>query len=315
FRTRQRQPHRRPGRLMSAASAAGGLRRGRRRDNVVAYAMVAPALAAFAVFVFYPLVKTFYLGFFSSPPFPTLPSHYVGVSQYRTVLTSSSFLASLWRTVLFVAFTVPAGIAIGLGLAALAHQKLAGVRIFRTIYASTVATSTAVASAIFFTLLNPQVGLLSYWLGIKGGSGVLQDPTWALPMVSLVTVWQTIGFTFILMSAALQSVPDELLEAARVDGASGWSRFRRVTLPLLSPTIFFAVVVGIIASFQAFAQIDVLTQGGPNGHTTVLIYALYQAFRTNDNGTAAVLSVALFVILLVLTLVQFRFVERRVFYG
>lgn len=294
-------------------SVAGRARR--RREAGLGYLLVLPALAAFGVFVFYPLLKTVYIGFFQTPPFPNLPSHYVGLSQYRAVLGSSEFLGSLWRTVLFVLFTVPAGIAVGLALAALAHERLAGIRVFRTIYSSTVATSTAVASAIFFTLLNPQVGLFSYWLGMQGGNGVLQNTTWALPAVAVVTVWQTIGFTFILMSAALQSVPDELLEAARVDGASAWARFRRVTLPLLSPTVFFAVVIGVIASFQAFAQIDVLTKGGPNNHTEVLIYYLYQSFIANDDGTAAVVSVALFVILLVLTLIQFRFVERRVFYG
>lgn len=301
---------------MTATVAAPATRAGwRRREALLGYLMVLPALAAFGIFVFYPLIKTFYIGFFITPPFPNLPSHYVGLAQYRQVLTSSAFVSSLWRTVLFVLFTVPAGIVVGLALATLAHQRLAGIRIFRTIYSSTVATSTAVASAIFFTLLNPQVGLFSYWLGQRGGNGVLESTTWALPAVAVVTVWQTIGFTFILMSAALQSVPDDLLEAAQVDGATTWDRFRRVTLPLLSPTIFFAVVIGVIASFQAFAQIDVLTQGGPNNHTQVLIYYLYQSFITNDDGTAAVVSVALFLILLVLTLVQFRFVERRVFYG
>jgi sn-glycerol 3-phosphate transport system permease protein len=118
------------------------------------------------------------------------------------------------------------------------------------------------------------------------------------------------------MSAALASIPEDLLEAARVDGASTWMSFRRVTLPLLSPTLFFASVVGVIGSFQAFGQIDLLTQGGPNNHTLVLIYYIYEAAFVNNNyGLAAVMSVALFVILLVLTAVQFRFVERRVFYA
>jgi ABC-type sugar transport system permease subunit len=192
---------------------------------------------------------------------------------------------------------------------------MAGIRIFRTIFSSTVATSTAVASVIFFTLLDPQVGLLSYWLGRRGGSGVLQSSSLALPAVSVVTIWQNIGFTFILMSAALQSVPDDLLEAARTDGATSWTRFRRITLPLLSPMIFFAMVIGVIGGFQAFGQIDILTQGGPTHHTLVLIYDLYQqAFQYNNAGYAAVLSVALFAILLVLTFVQFWYFQRRVFY-
>ena len=291
-------------------------RRRLRREAITGYLLVLPALALFGIFTFYPLVRAFWLGFYVTPPFPNLPSRFAGLSQYGSVLSSPLFLGSLWRTVLFVVFTVPVGIVLGTGLATLANQKIAGIRIFRTIYSSTVATSTAVASVIFFTLLNPIVGLFSYWIGVRGGNGVLENPTWALPAVALVSVWQNIGFIFILMSAALASIPEDLLEAARVDGASTWYRFRRVTLPLLSPTFFFASVVGVIGSFQAFGQIDLLTQGGPNNHTLVLIYYIYQAaFQQNDYGLASVMSVALFVILLILTLVQFRFVERRVFYA
>ncbi len=286
------------------------------REASVGYLFVLPALVAFGVFVFYPLVKTAYLGFFTTPPAPNLPPHYVGVSQYKSVLGSSEFRDDLWRSVQFVLYTVPAGIVLGIALATLANQRLKGIRIFRTIYSSTVATSTAVASVVFLTLINPQIGLLNYWLGKSGGAGVLQDPHTALPFVSIVTIWQNIGFTFILMSAALQAVPDDLLEAARVDGASSWYRFRRITIPLLSPMIFFAAIVGIIGGFQAFGQIDILTQGGPTHHTLVLIYDLYQqAFQYDNFGYAAVLSVALFVILLVLTFVQFWYFQRRVFYA
>jgi sn-glycerol 3-phosphate transport system permease protein len=291
-------------------------RRRTRREAFAGLALVAPVLAVFGVFVFYPLVRAIWLGFYQTPPFPNLPSRYVGLSQYASVLSSSLFLSSLWRTVVFVLLTVPVGIVLGMALATLANQRIAGIRIFRTIYSSTVATSTAVASVIFFTLLNPVVGLLSYWLGVRGGNGLLENPAWALPVIAVVSIWQNIGFIFILMSAALASIPDDLMDAASIDGASSWLRFRKVTFPLLSPTIFFASVVGIIGSFQAFGQIDLLTQGGPNNHTLVLIYYIYQAaFLQNNYGLAAVMSVALFVILLVLTLVQFRFVERRVFYA
>jgi sn-glycerol 3-phosphate transport system permease protein len=304
-----------------AAGAARDAPNGRRRlgrtgrEAAVGYLFVLPAMAIFAVFVFYPLVRTFWLGFFRVAPYPTIPSKFVGLSQYKSVLTSHDFWASLGRTVEFVILTVPIGILLGVGLATLADARIRGIRFFRTLYSSTVATSVAVASVIFFTLLNPTVGLFSYWLGIEGGNGILQSNTWALPAVATVTVWQNIGFTFILMSAALQAIPQDLLEAARIDGAGGRRRFWRVTLPLLSPTVFFAGVVGIIASFQAFGQIDLLTQGGPDNHTMVLIYYLYTSFQNNDFGTASVLATALFFILLAVTLVQFRFIERRVFYG
>jgi sn-glycerol 3-phosphate transport system permease protein len=288
----------------------------RAREAALGYLLILPAIAAFGLFIFYPLVKTAYLGFFLAPPFPNLPSHYVGFHQYGQILGSSDFRDSLGRTGLFVLYTVPIGIVLGLALANLAQKKLPGIRLFRTIFSSSVATSVAVASVLFFTLLNPEVGLLSYAFGKEGGNGILADPHWALPAIALVTIWQNIGFTFILMSAALQSLPEDVLEASMVDGASSGVRFRRITLPLLSPILFFAVVIGVISGFQAFGQIDLLTQGGPNHATLVLIYDLYQqAFQFNNPGYAAVLSVALFFILLLLTFVQFWFFQRRVSYA
>jgi len=287
-------------------------RRTRVRESGLAALLLVPSLAIFGVFIFYPLIRNAYLGFYRSPPFPGLPKQYVGFDQYRDVLTSEPFLESLRTTVVFAVLTVPAGIALGLGLAVLAHQQLRGIAIYRTFFSSTVATSVAVAAVIFGTLMNPQVGLLP-WLGITTDPPILQNTTWALPAVAVTTVWQTLGLTFILMSAGLQGVPDELLEAARVDGAGAWSRFWHVTLPMLSPTIFFAVVIGSIFAFQTFGQIDLLTQGGPLGETNVLTYFIYTELR-DDPGTAAVLAVALFFITLFLALAQIRLLERRVTY-
>lgn len=285
------------------------------REASLGYLLVLPSLVIFGVFVFYPFLKNFWLGFYRTPPFPGLPRTYAGFDQYSEVLRSHDFTNSFKVTILFALYTVPTGIILGLLLAVLAHQRLAGIRIYRTIFSSTVATSVAVASVIFFTLLNPQVGLFTYWLGREGQPSVLQNPDWALVAVSVATVWQTLGLSFIIMSAGLQAVPDELLEAARVDGAGSWSRFRNVTLPLLSPTMFFAVVVGSIMAFQAFGQIDMLTQGGPLDRTNVLVYAIYDAvFKGQNDGKAAVYAIALFVITLVLTLVQLRLLERRVTY-
>jgi sn-glycerol 3-phosphate transport system permease protein len=304
---------------MSAATApatpVGSQRRRRRREAGLAYLLLFPALAIFSVFVFFPFAKNFQLALYRNPPFPGLPSHYVGFRQVTDILTSSAFRHSLWTTVLFALLTVPAGILAGLALAVLAHQRLRGIAVYRTIFSSTVATSVAVASVIFGTLLNPQVGLLP-WLGLNPTPPFLESPTWALPAVALTTVWQTLGLSFILMSAGLQAVPDDLLEAAEVDGAGPWTRFWRVTVPLLSPTIFFAVVVGSIFAFQSFGQIDLLTQGGPQDKTNVLTYFIVTELRQHQNpGSAAVLSIALFLITLVLTLLQLRFLERRVHYA
>lgn len=301
------------------------------RESGLGYLLLLPAFAIFAVFIFYPFFRNFHLGFFKAPIDPTLPPRHVGLSQYRDVLSSSDFLDSLRYTVQFAVITVPIGIALGLLLAVLAHQKLKGIGIYRTLFSSTVATSVAVASVIFGTLLNPQVGLLP-WLGIKTDPSILQNaspvidlnvpvirsmiPSVALVAVAVTTIWLNLGLSFILMSAGLQSVPDELLEAAEVDGAGAVSRFWHVTLPMLSPTIFFAFVVGSIFAFQTFGQIDFLTpRGGPEHTTNVLTYFIYDElqFAKND-GKAAVLAIALFSVTLLLTLAQFRFLERRVSY-
>jgi ABC-type sugar transport system permease subunit len=305
---------------LAASVVVGGIlaaRFGSRRvrEAALGYLLVLPSLIVFGTFVFYPFFRNFQLSLYEVPPFPNLPKRYVGFEQFQDVLGSHEFRNSLKVTLLFAVMSVPTGIILGLALAVLAHQRLRGIGVYRTIFSSTVATSVAVASVIFFTLLDSQIGLLNYVLGREGAISLLDDPKWALPSVAMVTVWQNIGISFILMSAGLQAVPDELLEAARVDGASAWSRFRNVTLPLLSPTLFFATVVGGILAFQAFGQIDLLTQGGPGDHTNVLVYAIYtNVFKSGDEGQAAVLAIALFVITLLLTLVQLRFLERRVQY-
>ncbi len=293
----------------------------RRREALLGLGLILPAAVIFAVFIFYPFLKNFELALYRTAPFPGLPDTYVGFDQIRDVLGSNDFWSSLWVTVLFAVLTVPIGLVLGLGLAVLAHQKLRGMAIYRTIFSSTVATSVAVAAVIFGTLLNPQVGLLP-WLGVDPRIPFLENPNTilgvfpiALVAVAVASIWQNLGLSFILMSSGLQAVPDDLLEAAEVDGAGSWSRFRNVTLPMLSPTIFFAVIVGGIFAFQTFGQIDLLTQGGPDNKTNVLTYSIVSQLRDQkDSGKAAVLAIALFVVTLSLTLFQLRFLEKRVNY-
>ena len=185
----------------SGVSLTPARKRLRRRERGLAYALLVPSLLIFGVFVFWPLVHNVYLGFYRNPPFPGLPSTYVGFDQYKDVLTSQDFVDSVKTTFLFAIMTVPVGIALGLGLAVLAHQNLRGIGIYRTFFSSTVATSVAVAAVIFGTLMNPSVGLLP-WLGLTTNPTILQNPDWALVAVAVVTVWQTLGLTFILMAAS-----------------------------------------------------------------------------------------------------------------
>ena len=289
---------------------------GRKREWPLALLFLAPSAVVFAVFVFYPLYRTVELSMYRSGPFGRL-GEFVGVSNLSDVLGSDEFRHSLAVTFEFTAITVPLGLVLGLGLAVLAHERLRGISIFRTLFASTVATSVAVASIMWLLLLNPSVGLVNAFLEWAGRDRIdfLNEPGWALWTVSVTTVWLHLGFTFIVISAGLQSVPDELLESARMDGAGAWRRFRHVTLPLLSPTLLFVFVVLSINAFQSFGQIDLLTQGGPNDRTRVLVYAIFQEVRRGDPSTAAAQAVALFAILFVLTILQLRVLERRVFYG
>ena len=290
------------------------LERRQRRDWLLAVLLLFPSALVFGVFIFYPLLRTAWLGLYRSDPFGG--THFVGLSRYGDVLTSDTFRNNLGVTLKFALLTVPTGLALGLGLAVLAHHELKGMGIYRTIFSSTVATSVAVASLMWLTLLNPSIGLVNQALEWSGHHKILflQSEGWALVSVALATVWQNLGFTFIVISAGLQSVPDELLESARMDGAGPWRRFREVTLPLLSPTLLFAFVVLSINAFQTFGQVDLLTQGGPLHSTQLLVYDVFQQASRNPS-TAAVEAIVLFGIILVLTLVQLRVLERRVHYG
>jgi ABC-type sugar transport system permease subunit len=285
------------------------------RERWLAVALLLPSLVVFAAFVFYPLARTFQLGLYRSDPFGGL-GRYVGVSEYGRVLSSHAFRSSLWVTIKYAVLTVPTGLALGTALAVAAQPQLRGIRVFRTIFSSTIATSVAVASLMWITLLHPSLGMANQLLESLGFERInfLQSSGWALVSVSMATVWQYLGFTFVVVSAGLAGVPEELIESARVDGAGAWRRFRMVTLPLLSPTLLFASVVLLINTFQSFGPVDILTRGGPLGSTRVLIYGIFRT-TSNDPSRAAAQAIVLFAILLVLTLVQLRVLERRVFYG
>ncbi len=291
---------------------------GRRKFSEIPLALLflLPSIIVFGIFVFYPMGKTVWLGFYQEDPFGG--RFYVGWDQYLDVLQSDEFRHSLWITFQFTIITVGFGLVIGVALATLAHQRLRGITVYRTIFSSTVATSVAVSSLIWLVLLNPAIGIINQFLESigSGPADVLRDPDTALFAVAATTIWQNLGITFIIMIAGLQSIPDDLYESARVDGAGAWMQFRHVTLPMLSPTIMFASVILSINAFQSFGQIDLLTQGGPDEATNVIVYSIFQeAFENRNAGVASAQAVVLFLIVLVLTLVQFRFFERRVHYA
>jgi len=286
------------------------------RDLIEALLYLAPSLLLFAVFVFIPLARTVYLSLFYTNPVGN-PRGFAGLDHYVELATSPAFHRSLLTTFQFALYTVPGGIVIALLLAVLANRRLRGINVFRTFFSSTIAVSLAVAATIWALMLNPSIGLFNYLLGFIGvrGPAWLTDPSSALVSVSLVTIWATLGFNMIVLLAGLQSIPEELYESAKIDGAAGLKIFRHITIPMLSPSLFFLLVVNIIHVFQAFTQIHALTRGGPVDATNVLVYSIYlDAFVNFQFGFASAQALVLFTIILALTLVQFGVVERRVHY-
>src|SRR6266568_3217606 len=264
------------------------------RSLAVGLAYLAPALSIFVVFVFIPLGRTFYLSFYNTRSTGAITT-FNGIDHYIDLVTSETFRSTLLATALFALYTVPLGIALGLILAVLLNQRLRGISVFRTMMASTIAISAAVGSLIWLLLFNPSLGLLNYVLSLIGvhGPAWLIQPTIAIIAVSITTIWLTLGTNIIVLLAGLQGIPEEIYEAARLDGARGARMFTRITVPMVSPSLFFLLVVDTVAVLQAFTQIHLLTRGGPVDATRTLVYSIYlDAFQ----------------------IFQFRVIERRVFY-
>jgi sn-glycerol 3-phosphate transport system permease protein len=282
----------------------------------IGLAYLAPSLILFAAFVFIPLAQSIYLSFFNTRA-TGVATTFAGLDHYLELLTSPAFRTGLLATTLFAVYTVPIGIALGLVLAVMLNQRLRGINVFRTMMSSTIAISAAVGALIWLLLLNPSLGLLNYILSLAGipGPDWLIQPTTAIIAVSMTTIWLTLGTNIIVLLAGLQGVPEEIYEAARLDGARGLRMFTRITMPMVSPSLFFLLVVDTIAVLQAFTQIHLLTRGGPVDATRVLVYSIYQdAFQNFQFGFASAQAVILLLLVMALTLIQFRFVERRVHY-
>ncbi len=297
--------------------------RRRWRDVPAAAALLAPSAALLGVFVVYPLARAILLGTRKCNVSGRVCKT-VGWHQYVTVWRSAPFQNALGNTLRFVAMTVPIGLVLGVGLAVLADKQLRGIGVFRTIFSSTIASSVAVASLIWLVLLNPQIGLLSHLLKdafpVVKKPGLLNDGGTAMWGVAISSIWAGLGLTFVIVTAALQSVPRELYESAFVDGAGAWRRFTNVTLPMLSPTLLFVAVVMTARAFQTYGEIDLLTGGGPNSAgrpTETIAYLIYgkSSKIRNDIGIQSATAVLLFVLLLVVSFIQFRVLERRVHYA
>jgi sn-glycerol 3-phosphate transport system permease protein len=287
---------------------------GRLREGLIAVAFLAPSLVVFVAFFFYPFQQLVLRGLYRNNAAGT-NLRYVGWEQYSDVLTGTEFREGLWHSVQYVIFTVPLGLLFGTLLAVAANRRLRGVKVFQAIFSSTIATSAAVASVVFLVLINQQIGVYQGGVPGFGDQAILENPRTALFGVSLSSIWQNLGLSFVIVLAGLQAIPAEVEEAATLDGYGPARRFFRITLPMISPVLMFLVVVLVIFALQAFAPIEFLTNGGPAKSTETLVYKIFERQAPNKMGEGAVLSVGLFGVTFIVTLAQFLLLERRVHYG
>ncbi len=272
------------------------------------YLYLLPAMFFFGAFLFYPFIKTIRLSFAMTTPLGEVAS-FIGFSNYMSIFTSEAFLNSLIVSLKYAVMTVVFSIAIGFILAIVSNEDIRGKNFFRTVYALPMAISAAAASVVFMFIFHSSLGILNKALGTH--IGWLTDPKYALIAVTIVTVWMNVGLNFIFLTAALQSVPIDLYECAAIEGAGFFAKHRHITIPCISPTLFFLLIINVINALQAYAQVKMMTQGGPASSTNVIVYEIYQeAFMNSRFGLACAESIVLFLILMLLTVVQFR-IEKK----
>ncbi|KQO76231.1 sugar ABC transporter permease [Rhizobium sp. Leaf262] len=286
-----------------------------RRDSLAGVLFIAPQLIGIITFVLVPLGLVFW---YSLHEWNVLANTFTftGSQNYQMLLEDTNLLEVLGATAIFSVGLVVLNMSLALLLAVLLNQKLAGIAVFRTLFFSPVVVSLVAWTIVWSFLLQMNGGIngMLLMVGIEGPNWLRENVT-AMISVIVVQVFKNVGLNMILFLAALQGVPKELYEAARIDGAPAFKQFRRITLPLISPTILLTSIITIVGSLQVFAQIAVLTQGGPGLSTTVLVYYLYQqAFQFHYFGYGATISILLFVIVAVLTLAQWQMRKRIVFY-
>ena len=276
-----------------------------------------PSLAGLLVFMIIPMLASLVLTFYEWDPL--IPTHFtfLGLENYRALIKDADFWAALRHTLFFIGGYIPLVMATGLGVALLMNQKLIGRTFFRGAFFMPVISAWVAVALMWTWIFNPKFGIVNYLLGLIGitGPAWLYDPNWAMPAIILTSVWKDTGFIMVLFLAGLQNIPQEYYEAAALDGANFWGKFRHITLPLLSPIVFFTLIISLINSFQVFDQVWIMTQGGPAGSTSVLVEQIVNnSFRYGRMGYAATLSWVLFLLVFAVTIFQTRMQKNWVTY-
>jgi sn-glycerol 3-phosphate transport system permease protein len=292
-------------------------RRRKRGPHWWAIAFLAPSMLAIGVFDYWPLVRTLYLSTQTTNLFG-IPAGFVGAQNYERMLADPDFWLVFGTTVVFMLGSVAAKLVVGIAIAVPISQRVRGTAIFRAVVLVPMAVSVAVAGLAFRAVMTPTTGLLDVIARNLGGSDVgwLTSDGVALVSVIIVDVWVALGFTVLLLLAALDNIDADVYEAASLDGAGAWRLLRSITLPLITPTLFFLIVTQSVQSLREFTVISVLTGGGPAGSTTTLVLDIYSAAfgGTADYGAASARSVVLLLLILGLTAIQFGVLERKVNY-
>jgi multiple sugar transport system permease protein len=294
-------------RLFKSGNKKGG-------DWFSALLFLSPTLVVFTTFILFPVFFSFYLSFQKWNMF-SAESSFVGFDNYIRLLQNPDFWQVLKNTVIYTMGTVPLNMAMALAVAYALNKKIAGKKFLRTAFFAPVIISPVAAAVIWRWIYDPNFGLMNYAIGFVGIDSInwLNDPTAAMFALIIMGVWKTFGINMVLFSAGLAGIPEQYYEAAEIDGAGRWSKFWNITIPLLTPTTFFILVMSMITSFQVFDIVYVLTQGGPLGSTKVLVFYVYeQAFQFFEMGYASAISYILFALLFVLTMIQIKYLKYRI---
>lgn len=284
-----------------------------RNQARAAWLFLLPSLLLLTAFVVWPILQAFWMSLFDWK-IGNQPSIFLGLANYQELLGDERVWNALWNTLYYTAIFVPLRLGLALVFALILNERLAGRTVYRALLFLPVIGSIAIEAIIWSFLMDPDIGMFSYYARLLGlpVSDWTRSPTWAMPAVIIVSTWRWFGFTMVVLLAGLQSISETLYEAAKVDGAGRWARFRYITLPMLRPTLLFVLVDSVIASFQVFDVVYVLTRGGPMFRTeTVLTYIYTRAFEQYRMGYAASISVVLFLLIFVLTVFQLRILRFR----
>ena len=285
------------------------------RSAWLPWLLLAPQGVVIAVFFFWPAAQALVQSLQQSDAFG-ISTTWVGLENFRNLWNDETYLASFQTTALFSSLVAGLGLAIALLLAVFADRVLRGATFYRTLLIWPYAVAPAVTGVLWMFMFAPSIGIVSYVLqGLGLDWNYLLNSTHAMALIVMAAVWKQLSYNFLFFLAGLQAIPKSLIEAAAIDGARPWRRFWTIQFPLLSPTAFFLLVINVVyAFFDTFAIVDAATKGGPGKDTSILVYRAYYDFKALDLGSSAAQSVVLMVIVVTLTVVQFKFVEKKVTY-